>query len=126
MVRRVLSSVLVIIAVGGVSRSAAAQEVQVNAWHPGPYEVHIYVHPSDRNRVPYFATHPPVYLSAPPFARTYGWTPYPYLGSQYQQPNVATGQYIQRVPRETRPAAAPAKEAIRSATARHSRMDLRR
>jgi hypothetical protein len=63
---------------------AGDQPVQVWAGQPGPYEVHTYVHRTNSfDRAPYFATHPPVYYSADRLGRMYGWTPYPFLGTQY-------------------------------------------
>jgi len=64
---------------------ASAQEpVRVYAGQPGPYEVHTWQHRTNNfDRAPYFATNPPVYYGDQRYARTYGWTPYPYFGSQY-------------------------------------------
>ena len=67
--------------------NASAQNVQVYAGQPGPYEVHEFRHRQDSfDRQPYFSTHPPVYYSQQRTVRSYGWTPFPYLGSQYQEP----------------------------------------
>ena len=62
----------------------AQQPVQVFAGQAGPYEVHTYQHRTNNfDRAPYFATNPPVYYGDQRMTRTYGWTPYPYLGIQY-------------------------------------------
>ena len=64
--------------------ASADQPVQIYGGQPGPYEVHNYLHRSNSfDRQPYFATNPPVYYSENRLVRAYGWTPYPYLGSQY-------------------------------------------
>ena len=64
---------------------AKAQEpVQVFAGQAGPYEVHTFHHRTNNfDRAPYFATNPPVYYGDQRLNRSYGWTPYPYLGIQY-------------------------------------------
>ena len=69
--------------------TVSAQAVRVYAGRPGAYEVHEYLHrPNSFDRPPYFATNPPVYYGEQRYGRTYGWTPYPYLGTQYRQPPV--------------------------------------
>ena len=65
---------------------ASAQAVRVYAGRPGAYEIHEYLHrPNSFDRPPYFATNPPVYYGEQRLARPYGWTPYPYYGSQYRE-----------------------------------------
>jgi hypothetical protein len=62
----------------------AQQPVQVFAGQAGPYEVHTWQHRTHNfDRAPYFATNPPVYYGDQRLVRSYGWTPYPYFGSQY-------------------------------------------
>jgi hypothetical protein len=64
--------------------ASAQQPVQVWGGQPGPYEVHVWQHRTNNfDRAPYFATNPPVYYGDQRLVRTYGWTPYPYFGSQY-------------------------------------------
>ena len=72
-----------------VPTTSSAQAVRVYAGRPGAYEVHEYLHrPNSFDRPPYFATNPPVYYGEQRSGRTYGWTPYPYLGTQYREPLV--------------------------------------
>ncbi len=62
----------------------AEQPVRVFAGQPGPYEVHTWQHRTNNfDRAPYFATNPPVYYGDQRVVRSYGWTPYPYLGTNY-------------------------------------------
>jgi len=62
---------------------ASAQQPEVIVGQPGPYEFHYYLHRTRSfDRPPYFAQNPPVYYGDQRYARSYGWTPYPYLGSQ--------------------------------------------
>ena len=62
----------------------AQQPVQVYAGQSGPYEVHVWQHRTNNfDRAPYFATNPPVYYGDARVVRSYGWTPYPYLGTSY-------------------------------------------
>ncbi len=77
---------LVALLVVGLAPAVARADGPVQVWagQPGPYEVHHYLHRSNSfDRAPYFATHPPVYYGDQRFARSYGWTPYPYLGTNY-------------------------------------------
>jgi hypothetical protein len=69
---------------GAVSSAAWAQSQPVLVGGaPGPYELHEYLHrPNSFDRAPYFATNPPVYYGVER-PRSYGWTPYPYLGSDH-------------------------------------------
>ena len=76
-----------------VPTTASAQAVRVYAGRPGAYEIHEYLHrPNSFDRPPYFATNPPVYYGEQRSGRTYGWTPYPYLGTQYREPLVPVAQ----------------------------------
>ena len=64
--------------------ASAQQPVQVYAGQPGPYEVHVWQHRTNNfDRAPFFATNPPVYYGDARVVRSYGWTPYPYLGTSY-------------------------------------------
>jgi hypothetical protein len=64
--------------------ASAQQPVQIWAGQNGPYEIHTWHHRTNNfDRAPYFATNPPVYYGDQRLVRTYGWTPYPYLGTQY-------------------------------------------
>ena len=66
---------------------AAAQAPSVWAASPGPYEIHYYFHRTNSfSRAPYYATNPPVYYGYTRLGRSFGWTPYPYQGIQYQRP----------------------------------------
>jgi hypothetical protein len=70
-----------------MSSEASAQGVRVFAGQPGPYEVHEFLHrPNSYDRPPYYAVNPPVYYTDQRVYRTYGWTPYPYWGMQYEGP----------------------------------------
>ena len=74
-----------------LSRHSIASDgaVAIYTGQPGAYEIHHYFHrPNTFDRAPYFATHPPVYYGPERLARSYGWTPYPYLGTQFRQPLV--------------------------------------
>jgi hypothetical protein len=75
-----------------VAAVASAQEpVRVWAGQTGPYEVHTWQHRTNNfDRAPYFATNPPVYYGDQRLVRSYGWTPYPYFGSQYPIKNTVT------------------------------------
>ncbi len=64
--------------------ASAQQPVPVYAGQSGPYEVHVWQHRTNNfDRAPYFATNPPVYYGDARVVRSYGWTPYPYLGTSY-------------------------------------------
>jgi hypothetical protein len=64
--------------------ASAQQPVQILAGQNGPYEIHTWHHRTHNfDRAPYFATNPPVYYGDQRLGRTYGWTPYPFFGSQY-------------------------------------------
>ncbi len=77
---------------------AADRVVGINVGQPGPYEIHHYLHrPNSFDRAPYFATHPPVYYSPQRYGRSYGWTPFPYLGTQYSQPLVQRSDSVKSV-----------------------------
>ena len=62
---------------------------------PGPYEVHQYHHRTNSfDRAPHFATNPPVYYGEQRLVRSYGWTPYPYVGTQYEEPLIAAPEAV--------------------------------
>ena len=71
--------------------ASAQQSVQVWAGQPGAYEVHTFQHRTNNfDHAPFFATHPPVYYGDQRVARSYGWTPYPYLGTNYDVSKAVT------------------------------------
>ena len=71
--------------------ASAQQPVQVFAGQPGPYEVHTWQHRTNNfDRAPYFANNPPVYYGDARVVRSYGWTPYPYLGTSYPVKNAVS------------------------------------
>lgn len=81
---------------GVCTARASAQGVQVHVGQPGAYEIHEFVHrPTSFDRAPYFATNAPVYYGPLRVERSYGWTPYPYLGTSYQQPIAPKPQAVQ-------------------------------
>jgi hypothetical protein len=91
--------------------ASAQQPVQVYAGQAGPYEVHVWQHRTNNfDRAPYFATNPPVYYGDARVVRSYGWTPYPYLGTSYPVRKAVTPMIEAAEANKMLPPAKPKKE----------------